>query len=137
MPAGREAVATGGGDVAGRREPDHRRHPGGGHPGFHTVGSSQGEVDEVESVGGGDAAAGCLRGHGGLVGDLIEEESLDQLRLGDRRGDLEERLVGEHDPSFRNGPHVAAEPQAAERVDRIVVKAVAAQPFEVLIGEGE
>ncbi len=42
---------------------------------------------------------------------------LDQLRLGDRRGHLQQRLAREHDPPLRDCPHLAREAQPTERVE--------------------
>ncbi len=43
------------------------------------------------------------------MADLVEHVRLGQLRLRKRRGHLQQRLPGQHDPPFRYGPHVPRE----------------------------
>ena len=52
--------------------------------------------------------------------DLIDDESLDDLRLDDRRGDFKHWLVFEKNPSFRNRPDIAGEPKVAEIMQEII-----------------
>jgi hypothetical protein len=98
---------AGGLDVAGGGEPDHRREAGCGEPGFDPVGAAEAEVDQLDPPGGGDAAPGRLRRERRLEAHLVEEVGLHQLRLGDRGGDLEDRLVGEHGRWRTKGLNVA------------------------------
>ena len=67
--------------------------------------------------------AGRLGRHRGVEGDLVQQDGLDQLGLGDRRGHLQQRLARKHDPPLRDCPHLAGEAQPAERVERRLVEA--------------
>src|SRR5207302_10567948 len=64
-----------------------------------------------------DHAARRLAGDGRLVGDPVEEERLDELRLREGRCDLDQRLAREHDTSLGHRPHVAREAKSLERLE--------------------
>jgi hypothetical protein len=123
--------------VAGRGESHDRRGPGHGHTRFDAVHAAEREVDHA-LVRSGDAATGGLRRDGGLVRDLVEEIRLEELRLGERGRDLQERFVGEYQPALGDGPHVPGEPQLAEGVQGVVGVALGpAKVFQVLVGEAK
>ncbi len=137
MPAGAQPVAARRLGVAGGREPDQRRAAGHGHGGVDALGAAEGEVHQLRAARG-QAAAGRLGGHRGLEGDLVEQGGLDQLRLGDRRGRLQQRLAREHHPAFRDRPDVPGEPQPPERLDGRPVKAEGVgQPGQLALVEAE
>ena len=52
--------------------------------------------------------------------DRVQQVALHELRDGDRRGDLQDRLVGVHDGALGHRPDVAVEPQAGrKRLERL------------------
>src|SRR5581483_6263535 len=99
----REYVARAGaaGDIARARDL---------HAGINAVRAPEREVDDAAAAGGGDAARRLGRDHR-LEIDLIDEKRLDDLRLDDRRGHFENRLVGEKKASFGQPAHAAGEAQ--------------------------
>ena len=72
------------------------------------------EVHEV-LAGRGHRVARGLRRERRVERHLVQQERLHQLRDGDRRGDLHDRLVRVHDPAFGDRPDLSVEPQLAER----------------------
>src|SRR3546814_14284115 len=52
-----------------------------------------------------------------LIMEVADHQGLDQLRLGDRRLDADDRLVGEDRGSLRHGVDVAGEPPGGEALD--------------------
>lgn len=75
------------------------------------MGAAQGEVHHRASGRCQHAPRG-LRGHSGLMADLVEQVGLDQLGLRQRRGHLQQRFPGQHHPALRDGPDIAGEPHA-------------------------
>ena len=71
------------------------------------------EIDDRPALGGVHHAGGLRRRHA-LHVDLVHHEGLDELRLGNRRHDLQDGLVGEHRRSFRHGVEIAVEAELAE-----------------------
>ena len=53
----------------------------------------------------------------------VDQPRFDQLRLRQRRGDADQRLIGKADGAFRDRMHIAGEPEVGEIVDEIVAKA--------------
>ena len=83
------------------------------HAGVHSVGAPQGKVDHRTSAGS-MYTAGGFGGDQGLQVKLINDESLDDLRLDDRRGELQKRLIFEKYFPFGNCPDVPGETKLAE-----------------------
>jgi hypothetical protein len=70
--------------------------------------------------------------------EQVQEPALDQLRLAQRRGDAQQRLVGEEDRALGHRVDVAGEAQVGERRDEIGLEAAAArEPVELLRRERE
>jgi hypothetical protein len=65
------------------------------------------------AVGGEHALGGQRR----LVHDLVEHQGLHQLGLGERRGHLQQRFAGEHDPTLRDRPDLPGELQPTQRCE--------------------
>jgi hypothetical protein len=57
----------------------------------------------------------------------VQEPRLDELRLGQRRGDAQDRLVGETDGAFGQRVHVAGEAQSRQLVEEARREAAAAR----------
>jgi hypothetical protein len=68
------------------------------------------EVDHTSAFGGGYHASG-FRGEDRLQVHLIHDEGLGELRLRDRRGNLENRLVLEDGRTLRDSVDIAGEPE--------------------------
>src|SRR5947207_14343304 len=112
--AGRdEAVTTRGLDVARGLEASNRRHSRHVESSLDALRAPEGEVDDVASRRRDHAARG-LAGDGGLEGDAVEQVRLDELRLGKRRGHLQQRLAREHDAAFGHAPYIAGEAELPE-----------------------
>ena len=86
----------------------------GGHDaGFAAVRAAQAEIDQ-------QLARRRKHHPRGLGGDQrlemqdIDQPRLDQLRLGQRRGHAQDRLVGKEHRAFRHGMHVAGEAKSAQ-----------------------
>ena len=72
-------------------------------------------TEVVEGPSRGDAHhAGGLRGHESRIGKRGQQEGLDPLRLGQRRGHSQKGLAREDDRSLGNGPDVALEAERGE-----------------------
>src|SRR4029077_13208330 len=96
--------------------------------------AAKGEIDHVAPAGCDHTPGGFAR-DGRLERDEVEEHRLDQLRLGQRRGDLQDRLARKRDAAFRDRPDVAGEAQTPERfeVARLVPQRVAEVADVVLL----
>ncbi len=75
--------------------------------------AAQSEIDD-QARGRGVHATGGLGGDHGLKVDLVDNECFDDLRLDDRGGHLEHRLVGEKNPSFGNSGYIAGETEIGD-----------------------
>ena len=83
----------------------------------------QSEVDE-QRVRCGEHAARRLAGdERGVVND-IQQTAFDELGFPQRRGDTQQRLVGEADRTFRDRVHVAGEAEVSQRLDECRRKAL-------------
>ena len=98
-----QAVAAGRLDVAGGGEAGDRRGAGHGQPGVDSLGAAEREVHQLRPARG-QHAPGRLGRDAGLEGDVVQQYGLGQLRFGDRRGHLEQRLGGEHGACPRAPP---------------------------------
>jgi len=127
-------MPAGGFDVARRDETDHRGEPGDVDSGLEALRAAKREIDHVHAAGC-DHAPGGLARDGRLERDQIEEHRLDQLRLGQWCGDLQDRLARERDAALRDRPDVAGEPQTPERLEvaRLVPQRVAEVADVVLL----
>ena len=64
----------------------------------------------------------------------VDQSGLDQLRLRQRRGDAQDRLVGKEHRALRHGMHVAGEAQGGKIVEHPLSEAAAAfEPGDVLL----
>ena len=134
---GREAVAPGRFDVAGRNEADHARKAGDVDARLNALGAAKREVDEVATIGRDDAARGFARDRR-LEGDQVEQHGLDQLRLRQRCGDLEDRLARERHSAFGDRPHVPGEAESPESLQLGRPEALGlGQPADVVVLEAE
>ncbi len=68
---------------------------------------------------------------------LVQQHRLDQLGLGDRCGDLEDRLLRVDDAALGHRPHLAPEAHVTEVVDRPLIEPDPAEVGEVLLLERE
>jgi hypothetical protein len=84
--------------------------------GVHPVGAAQSELDDRLAACGQHAARGLARQQCLEVAE-VEHGTLDQLRFGDRRRDLEQWLVGEDRRAFGHGAHAPGEAEVAEVVE--------------------
>ena len=134
--AGRaQTVAARRGDVAGRREADDRRVARDGIGRVGPLRPAEGEVDDLAAARR-QAAPGRLRGEHRVERDLVQQEGLDELALGERGGHLQERLARVDDASLGDGPDVAGEPERGERLDVLGAEPeLVAQVREILLGE--
>ncbi len=77
-----------------------------------------------------------MRGDQRLQVDDVEQAALGELRLRQRRGDAQDRLVGEEHGALRHGVDVAGEPEAAQTLEQAGGEsALARQPFDLGLGE--
>jgi hypothetical protein len=66
----------------------------------------------------------------------VDDAALDQLGLGDRRSDSQDRLVGEEDRALRHGADLAGETQLRETAQKAWTEAGAfAQPLQFGLAE--
>ena len=99
------------------------------------LGSAQAELHDSVSAGC-VADAGGLGGDQALVIDDIEDRGLHQLRLHDRRDDLDDGLAGEDQGTFRQCVDAAGEFELRQVREEILVENIqAAQIFDILFGE--
>ena len=69
---------------------------------------------------------------------MVQQHGLGQLRLGDRRSHLQQRLGGEHGGALGYRPYIAGEPQPPELLQRrLAVVLGAPQVGKIVTGEGE
>jgi hypothetical protein len=87
------------------------------HGGVGTLHAAQTEVGDGSATGRGHDAR-RLGGGQRLNVDLIHDEGLDELRLGQGCGDLQDGLAREDRGSLRHRAHVAAEPELRQVVER-------------------
>ena len=68
----------------------------------------------------------------------VDQSRFDKLRLRQRRGDAQDRLVGEERGAFGDGVDVAAEAEVAEIVEKVFVESAGAlEPIDVGGGEAK
>ncbi len=96
--------------IAGSGEADHGTQPSCSVPGFNAMSAPQGEVHDLVSVGGQDAAR-AFGGDGGLV---VEYVGFNQLGLRKRRSDFQQGFAGQHDAPFGLCPYLITEFQAEQ-----------------------
>ena len=104
MPACTVAVPLKPGEIAGARRQQ---------PGFGAMRAAQPEVDQ-QFAGRHQHHARRLRGDQRLEMQQVDQPRLDQLRLRDRRGDAQDRLVRKKYRAFRHRMHIAGEAQRFE-----------------------
>jgi hypothetical protein len=80
---------------------------------FGTLRAAQAEVRKASGTGCEPTARRLARDQG-LQVEQVDEAALDELRLGQRRHDAQQRLVCEADTAFGHGIHVAGEPHPRE-----------------------
>ena len=101
------------------------------------MGSTEAEVDDVDTARGSDSTARCFGGERCLKGALVEQVGLDKLCLGDGRRNLEERLVREHDAPLRHRPHLTRETEGTKATQGVLGKANAREVLKVGLVEGK
>ena len=121
--AQRHAKPTPSRHVRGSRHARDVGRSGGIHAGCRALRVPRAEVDNRRALGGNRQAVGGGRGHG-LVMDRAEQIRLHDLRLGQRRCYLQDRLVPEHRRPLRHGAHLALEPESLQPVQKVAGKAV-------------
>jgi hypothetical protein len=110
------------GDVAGAG-----RH----QAGIGAMGAAQAEIDQQLARCGENDARG-LGSDQRLEMHDIDQPGLDQLRFRQRRGDPQDRLIGEEHPALRQGVDVAGEAERGETIEqRTAETAGAGQPFDL------
>ena len=124
----------------------HRRGPGetrevgrarGEQPGLGAVRAAHAEIDQQLPRRGEHAARGFRRDQRRKM-QQAQQPALHHLRLRDRRGDAQHRLVDEKRRALRQRMHVAGEAQRAQRGEKRLAKAaVRAQPVELGLGHAE
>jgi hypothetical protein len=108
-----------------------RRH----QSGFGAVRAPHAEVDQQLS-GRGEHAARRFGGDQRLKMQDVDQPRLDELRLRQRRGHAQDRLVGEKHGAFGHGVHVAAKTQRGEIVEKLLAETAGAfQPRYVGVGK--
>ena len=121
-------------DVAS--EADERAPASRGAGSLHPVRPPEREVDELAPLRR-DHVPGRLGRERRMERDLVQQDRLDQLRLGDRRGDLHDRLLRMDDAPLRHRPDLPREAHVAEILDRPLVEPDLAEVGEVLLLEDE
>ena len=112
-PGDRQTVALTGKHVGGRRDAADEEGSRALERRIDAVHAARPEVDYGPTRGGRHHAL-RLGGEQGLQMDLVHDERLDELRLGERGHDLEDRLVGEERRTLGEGVHVSREAEIAE-----------------------
>ena len=114
--AGRDqTVAPGRLHVARGDKPDHRRESRHIESGLYSLSAPKREVDQVAPARG-DHTPGRLAGDRGLESHPVEQEGLDQLSLGQRGRHFHKGFPAQRDPALGDGPDLAGEAEAAERL---------------------
>ena len=107
------------------------------HARLGAVRATQPEVDDRRAAGR-DGAPHRLARDGDLVRHRVEHGGLDELRLRQRRGHLEERLVGQDDPALVDRADVPREAEPAQRCEQLGRAAQqACQRVDVAVGDLE
>ena len=115
---GRNAVAAGGQDVAGRAKAGDVGGAGHLEAGLGSVGAAGGEIGDGPAPGGLNAAGG-LGGQQRLVLDLVHDEGFGQLCGDDRARDFQDRLVGEEQAALGHGADSARETEVAQVFEEV------------------
>ncbi len=69
---------------------------------------------------------------------MLISRDFDELRLRQRRGDADERLVGKAHGAFGDRVHVAGEAEGGEIVEQVLAEAAAVfEPRKFLVGEAQ
>jgi hypothetical protein len=123
-------------DVGRGPEADDRASARRSSRSLDTVGAAEREVDQPTPFRS-DQVARRLRGERRVQCHLVQQNGFHELRFGDRRRHLQDRLSRVHDAAFRNGPDLAGETHVREIVDRPLVEPDAPEGREVVLLEGE
>ena len=116
----------------GAREPGDVAGAGGHQSGFGAVRAAQAEIDQQLAGRRQHHARGLGRDQRLEMQD-IDQPGLDQLRLRHRRGDAQDRLIGEKHAAFRHGVDVAGEAETGKLVEQCFVEpARAGEPVDLL-----
>ena len=91
------------------------------HGGIHVVGSSRSEIGDGTTFGGPDDA-GRLGCDERLVVKLRKDGGLHHLGIDHRGGDLYDRLPGEDDGPFVEGPYVPSEPVVPQELEEALIE---------------
>ena len=110
--------------IAGSRKTGKVACAGHFHARIDTVGAPQGKVHHSPATRRMDATSG-FGGDERLKIDLIDNKRLHDLSFDDRRRDFEEGFVCESQTTFGDGPYVAREFQAFQKIKKIVGKQAA------------
>ena len=110
-----------------------RRH----QSGLGAMGPAQPEIDQ-HFVRRGEPHARRLGGDQRLKMQNVDQPRFDELRLRQRRGDAQDRLVGEEHRAFGHGVHVAAETEVAQIIEQVLLEpAGALQPGDLVRREAK
>ena len=103
--------------------------------GLGAVRAPHAEIDQ-EFAGRGQHHARGFRRDQRLEMQDIDQPRLDELRLRQRRGHAQDRLVGEEHAALGDGVHVAGETQRGEIIDEVFAESAGAfQPGDFTVGE--
>ena len=134
---GRDAEQPLGLDRGGAGESDEVAGACGEHARLRAVGAAEAEIDEEPALRGKHHAR-RLGGDQRLEVEEIHDPRLDELGERQRRGDAEDRLVGEEESALRHGVDVAGEAEAGEIVDKAPREpAGRGEPVEIALREVE
>ncbi|GBD10337.1 hypothetical protein HRbin22_02605 [Candidatus Thermoflexus japonica] len=127
----RDPIELAGEDIAGGLESDHISATGHLQAGIDPMGPAQGEIHHPPPPRRDDAAGG-LGGDHRLKVNLIDHIGLGDLGLDDRRGDLQDGLIGEHQRPFRNRPHLPGEAEGRQ----VIQEGAGEDPGGLQVGQG-
>ena len=88
--------------------------------------AAQPEIDQGPALGGQHHARGLGRDHG-LEMQQVDQARLDILRLGQRSGHAQDRLVGKEDGALGHRMHIAGEAEPPQPLDQPIAEMAAAR----------